>query len=109
MWNWALGSGLAGLIAGIRPTASAAVRSRWLWVAIATGIGAVGILIGIGLSALTDIWVANLTPDLAISAEWLPTATRDLLVGVPTTAVFLVLWAWFGGGASVRRGSERTA
>jgi hypothetical protein len=77
-WNWSLGNGLAGLVAGATPfvvkRAPARVRGRW------PAIGA----------------VANLTPDAAISAEWIPLATWDLLWGLPMLLITLSIWALAG-------------
>jgi len=77
-WNWDLSRGLVGLIAGLAPLIGAAIRRRWKRIGIATLLGAVGVVLGTGFAALTDVWVANLSPDLAISAEWLSVASRGL-------------------------------
>jgi energy-coupling factor transport system substrate-specific component len=89
-WNWDLGSGLVGLIAGLTPLIGTAAERRWRRVITATLLGAVGIVLGMGFAALTDIWVANLGGDLAISSEWLPVAEWDLVLGVPLTAIVMI-------------------
>jgi hypothetical protein len=42
---------------------------------------------------MTDVFVANLTPDTAISAEWIPVSTWNLLWGLPILVVLLAGWA----------------
>ena len=70
-WNWAIGNGLIGLIAGLVPAARLASRARWRSIGVATVISALAIILGIGFAALTDVLVANLTPDTAIGVEWI--------------------------------------
>jgi len=95
-WNWDLSRGLVGLIAGLAPRIGAAIKGRWRRIGIATLLGAVGVVLGTGFAALTDVWVANLSPDLAISAERLPVAEWDLALAVPLTVpltvILLVAW-----------------
>jgi len=62
-WNWDLSRSLVGLIAGLAPLIGAAIRGRWRRIGIATLLGAVGVILGTGFAALTDVWVANLSPD----------------------------------------------
>jgi hypothetical protein len=68
------------------------MRRRWTWVSTATLLGALGVIAGCGFAALTDIWVANLGADLAVSAEWFPVAEWDLALGVPLTVGMLIVW-----------------
>jgi energy-coupling factor transport system substrate-specific component len=101
-WNWDVGNGLIGSVAGLTALVGPATRRwTWAWVGTATLLGAVGIMAGSGFAALTDIWVANLEADLAVSAEWFPVAKWDLALGVPLTLG--VLLAWEG----LRRRSQR--
>jgi len=41
---------------------------------------------------MTDVFVANLTPDTAISAEWIPLATWNLIWGLPLLVIVLSIW-----------------
>ena len=55
--------------------------------------GTLAIVLGAGLAALTDILIANLTPDTAISAEWIPLASWNLVWGLPLLVIVLSIWA----------------
>jgi len=92
-WNWSLGNGLVGLVAGLGPFLSSRIRRQWLSLLSATAVGAVAIILGAGLAAMTDVFVANLTPDTAISAEWIPVSEWNLLWGLPLLVVLLAGWA----------------
>lgn len=63
-WNWSLGNGLMGLVAGL---ASYYVRrlnnSRSIMIAV--GFALLGIVVGIGFASFTDIWMDSLTFDQA--------------------------------------------
>ncbi|TMF59653.1 MAG: hypothetical protein E6I16_08880 [Chloroflexi bacterium] len=89
-WNWAIGNGLIGLIAGLVPAARLASRARWRSIGVATVISALAIILGIGFAALTDVLVANLTPDTAIGVEWISVAKWELVWGVPLTVIVLL-------------------
>ncbi len=91
-WNWEIGNGLIGLVAGLAPVAVAGAARRWRGISAAIIIGALAIIVGIGFAALTDIWVANMTPDMAIGVEWISVAKWDLAWGVPLTIVLFLAW-----------------
>ena len=54
--------------------------------------GTLGIVLGAGLAAITDIFIANLTPDTAMSAEWIPLASWNLAWGLPSLVIALSIW-----------------
>ena len=92
-WNWELGNGLIGLVAGLTPLLASRVRRQWIRIAAAAAVSAVAIVLGAGLAAMTDVFVANLTLDTALSAEWIPLATWNLAWGLPLLVLLLVVWA----------------
>ncbi len=92
-WNWSLGNGLVGMVAGLAPLLVPRIRRRWLTIVATAAMGAVAIVIGAGVAAMTDVFVANLTPDTAISAEWIPLATWNLIWGLPLLVIVLSIWA----------------
>jgi len=92
-WNWSLGNGLVGMVAGLAPLLFPRVRRQWLTIVAAAALGAVAIVLGAGVVALTDVFVANLTPDTAISAEWIPLAIWNLIWGLPLLVIVLSIWA----------------
>jgi len=91
-WNWAVGNGLIGLIAGLVPAARLASPARWRSIGVASVMAALGIILGSGFAALTDVLVANLTPDTAIGVEWISVAKWELAWGVPLTIIVLLAW-----------------
>lgn len=90
-WNWSLGNGLVGMVAGLGPFLFSRIRRQWLTIFAAAAVGAIAVVLGAGLTAITDVFVANLTPDTAISAEWIPLATWNLFWGMPFLVVMLVV------------------
>ncbi len=91
-WNWSLGNGLVGMVAGFAPLVVSRVRRLWLTIVAAAALGAVAIVLGAGVAAMTDFFVANLTPDTAISAEWIPLVTWNLIWGLPLLVIVLSIW-----------------
>ena len=91
-WNWSLGNGLVGMVAGFAPLVVSRVRRQWLTIVAAAALGAVAIVLGAGVAAMTDVFVANLTPDTAISAEWIPLATWNLIWGLPLLVIVWSIW-----------------
>jgi len=91
-WNWSLGNGLVGVVAGLAPLVVSRVRRQWLTILAAAAVGAVAMVLGAGVAAMTDVFVANLTPDTAISAEWIPLVTWNLIWGLPLLVIVLSIW-----------------
>ena len=102
-WNWSLGNGLVGMVAGLGPFLFSRIRRQWLTIFAAAAVGAIAIVLGAGLTAITDIFVANLTPDTAISAELIPLSRWNLLWGL------LLSVATMGAWVLVRRRPTRRA
>ncbi len=90
--NWSLGNGLVGVVAGLAPLVVSRVRRQWLTILAAAAVGAVAMVLGAGVAAMTDVFVANLTPDTAISAEWIPLVTWNLIWGLPLLVIVLSIW-----------------
>ncbi len=78
-WNWEIGNGLIGLVAGLAPVAVAGAARRWRGISAAIIIGALAIIVGIGFAA-------------AIGFEWISVAKWDLAWGVPLTIVLFLAW-----------------
>jgi energy-coupling factor transport system substrate-specific component len=91
-WNWDLGNGLIGFIAGLTPLVVGATARQWTRIIAGTIMGAIGIVVGLGVAALLDIWVSKMTAGAAISTEWVPAAGWDLVWGVPLTIIVLLAW-----------------
>src|SRR5436190_23186322 len=74
-WNWSLGNGLVGLVAGSTPFLITRIRARFrsqlpiIGAVLVTGT--LGIVLGAGLAGITDIFIANLSPVIAVRVEWI--------------------------------------
>jgi energy-coupling factor transport system substrate-specific component len=79
-FNWSLGNGLMGLVAGL---ASYYVRrlDNPRAIAIAVGFALLGIVVGIGFAAFTDIWAYGITLD-ASWAEFVPVAVTNAIAAI---------------------------
>jgi energy-coupling factor transport system substrate-specific component len=96
-WNSSLGNGLVGLVSGSTPFLISRIRARfpsqWPTIGAALVTGTLAVVLGAGLAAMSDILIANLTPDTAISAEWIPLASWNLVWGLPLLVIVLSIWA----------------
>ncbi len=101
-WNWDLGNGLIGLIAGLAIYGTLRrlgyYRNPSL-IVIAEVLSAVGIIVGIGFAAYTDIWVSKYD-FAAATSEFVPAAVSDLIFGLILLPIFLVAY----NAAVARRG-----
>jgi len=59
-WNWSIGNGLMGLVAGLAGYYITRMNNPRS-IAIAVGFSLLGIVIGMGFGSITDIWVDGLT------------------------------------------------
>jgi energy-coupling factor transport system substrate-specific component len=101
-WNWDLGNGLIGLIAGLALYSTFHGLGRYnktRLIIIAEVLGGIGILIGIGFGSYTDIWVSKYTFAGALS-EFIPASISDLICGLILLPIFLVAY----NAATTRRG-----
>src|SRR5207247_8873461 len=84
-WNWSLGNGLVGLVAGSTPflitRIRARFRSQWPIIGAVLVTGTLGIVLGAGRAAITDIFIATPTPATARRAAWIPADCCDLPCG----------------------------
>jgi energy-coupling factor transport system substrate-specific component len=92
-WNWTLGNGLIGFVAGLTPMVVAGAYRKWPNMVAAAVMSAIGILVGIGFAAITDIWVSKMTAGAVFSTEWLPAAGWDLAWGIPLLIILLIAWS----------------
>ena len=96
-WNWDLGNGLIGLIAGLAMYITWGRYNSSRNIVIAEIFSAVGIVVGIGFAAYSDILVSKLTIAGATS-EFVPAAGTDLVNGLILLPILLVAY-----NAAVRR------
>lgn len=102
-WNWDLGNGLIGLLAGLAIYSTVHyglgryIKTRLI--VIAEVLSALGIVVGIAFGSYTDIWVSKY--DLAgATSEFIPGVISDLVCGLILLPIFLIAY----NAATVRRG-----
>jgi energy-coupling factor transport system substrate-specific component len=93
-WNWEIGNGLIGLIAGLTPLVVRGAYKRWPNVVTAAVASAIGIVIGLGVASITDQWLySKISFNAAVTTEWVPGVVGDILVGIPLLVILLAAWA----------------
>jgi energy-coupling factor transport system substrate-specific component len=94
-WNWDVGNGVIGFIAGLAGLGLFNIFGRFnnpRVITIAEVFGAVGVVIGIAFAAYSDIWVSKLT-FAGASSEFIPAAVSDLIFGIILLPILLVAYA----------------
>jgi energy-coupling factor transport system substrate-specific component len=91
-WNWDLGSALIGFVSGLAMLFTFGRYNTVRKIAIAEGFGVLGILVGIGFAAYTDIWVSQYTFAAASTTEFIPAAGTDIVLGVILLPILLVAY-----------------
>jgi energy-coupling factor transport system substrate-specific component len=90
-WNWDLGNGLVGFIAGLAVLITIGRYRNTRAIVIAEIFGIVGVLVGIGFAAYTDIFVSKLS-FAAATSEFVPAAGTDLLNAIILLPILLVAY-----------------
>ncbi|HET9919847.1 MAG TPA: ECF transporter S component [Ktedonobacteraceae bacterium] len=90
-WNWDLGNGLIGFIAGLAMMMTWGRYTSSRKIVIAEIFAAIGVLVGIGFAAYTDIWVSKLNVAGATS-EFVPAVVSDLIFGLILLPILLVAY-----------------
>lgn len=96
-WNWDVGNGLIGFIAGLAMLITWGRYSNRRAIVIAEIFAAVGVVVGIAFAAYNDMWVSKLTFAGATS-EFVPAAGTDLINGLILLPILIVAY-----NAAVRR------
>jgi energy-coupling factor transport system substrate-specific component len=89
-WNWSLGNGLMGLIAGLTVLYVRRLNDARS-IGIAVGFSLLGIIVGMGFAAFTDIWVYGITP-LAAWEEFVPVALTNAIAAIVLVPILSVAW-----------------
>lgn len=90
-WNWDLGNALIGLIAGLALYGTFGLYASRRPITFAEIASAIGIIVGIGFAAYTDVWVSKLSFGGA-SSEFIPAALSDLIFGLILLPILLVAY-----------------
>ncbi|MFL5803215.1 MAG: ECF transporter S component [Roseiflexaceae bacterium] len=88
-WNWSLGNGLLGLIAGLafvraQGAELPSLKSAVLW-------SVIGTLIAFLFSSVTDIWVYQTAP-AEIPAEYITVVIPDLIFGIILVPILYIAY-----------------
>jgi energy-coupling factor transport system substrate-specific component len=90
-WNWDVGNGLIGFVAGLALLVTWGRYYKLVNIVAAEIFGIVGILVGIGFAAYSDIWVSKYNV-AAATGNFVPAALSDLVNGVILLPILLVAY-----------------
>jgi energy-coupling factor transport system substrate-specific component len=91
-WNWDLGNGLIGFVAGLALYFTWGRYNTFRNIAIAELFSVIGIIVGLGFAAFSDIWVSQLTPATAVTTEFIPATIPDIVLGLILLPILLVAY-----------------
>ena len=91
-WNWDLGNGLIGFVAGLAMYLTWGRYNTVNKIVIAEIFSVVGIIVGLGFAAYSDIWVSQITPATATTGEFIPATLPDIVFGVILLPILLVAY-----------------
>lgn len=90
-WNWDLGNGLIGFVAGLALLITWGRYSKLANIVTAEIFGIVAVLVGIGFAAYSDIWVSKYNV-AAATGNFVPAALSDLVNGIILLPILLVAY-----------------
>jgi energy-coupling factor transport system substrate-specific component len=91
-WNWDLGNGIIGFVAGMAMLITWGRYRSPRNIVIAEVFGVLGIIVGLGFAAYTDIWVSALTPAAATITEFVPATIPDIILSLILLPILLVAY-----------------
>jgi energy-coupling factor transport system substrate-specific component len=91
-WNWDLGNGLIGFISGLAMYLTWGRYRSIRNIVIGEVFGVLGIIIGLGFAAYSDIWVSALTPIAATTTEFVPATVPDMILSLILLPILLVAY-----------------
>jgi energy-coupling factor transport system substrate-specific component len=98
-WNWSLGNGLMGMIAGLAMAAINDFRARGD-IMKAVGWGAAGIAVGMLFASLTEMFVGGIDFKTALVGYFTPAFVGNLVVTVILLPILMIAFA----AVAARRG-----
>lgn len=90
-WNWDVGNALVGFVAGLAIIATFGRYRHTRAIVFAEIFAAIGVVVGIGFAAYTDIFVSKYT-FAAATSEFVPAAVSDLINGLILLPILLVAY-----------------
>src|SRR2546429_606070 len=91
-WNWDVGNGIIGFVAGLAVYITWGRYNSIEKIIVAEFFGVIGIIIGLGFAAYSDIWVAKITFAAATTTEFIPATLPDIVLGVILLPILLVAY-----------------
>lgn len=96
-WNWDIGNALIGFVAGLVVYITLGRYMARRNIIFAEIFAIIGVVVGIGFAAYTDIWVSKYTI-AAATGNFVPAALSDLVNGIILLPILLIAY-----NAAVRR------
>ncbi len=91
-WNWDVGNAIIGLVAGLAVYSTLGRYNTTVKIIVAEFYSVIGILIGLGFAAYSDIWVSKLTFASATTTEFIPASLPDIVLGLILLPILLVAY-----------------
>ncbi|HMB25775.1 MAG: ECF transporter S component [Chloroflexota bacterium] len=98
-WNWSLGNGLMGMIAGLAMAGITDFRAR-TDIIKAVGWGVLGIIVGMLFASLTEMFVGGIDLNTALVGYFVPAIAGNLVVTVILLPILMIAFA----AVAARRG-----
>lgn len=98
-WNWSLGNGLMGMVAGLAMAGITDFRAR-NDILKALGWGVLGIIVGMLFASLTEMFVGGIDLNTALVGYFLPAIGGNLVVTVILLPILMIAFA----AVAARRG-----
>jgi len=91
-WNWDVGNALIGFVAGLAMYNTLGRYNSTVKIIVAEFYSVIGILVGLGFAAFSDIWVSQLTFKSATTTEFIPATLPDIVLGLILLPILLVAY-----------------
>ena len=91
-WNWDVGNAIIGLVAGLAMYQTLGRYNNSMKIMVAEFYSVIGILVGLGFAAYSDIWVSKLTFSAATTTEFIPASLPDIVLGLILLPILLVAY-----------------
>ncbi len=91
-WNWDVGNAIIGLVAGLAMYNTLGRYNSTVKIIVAEFYSVIGILVGLGFAAFSDIWVSKLTFNSATTTEFIPATLTDIVLGLILLPILLVAY-----------------
>lgn len=91
-WNWDVGNAIIGFVAGLSMYITWGRYNTTEKIIVAEFFSVLGIIIGLGFAAYSDIWVSQLTFNAATTTEFIPATLPDIILGVILLPILLVAY-----------------